>query len=310
MGNGPTLVRYADRPYLTRPGLHSHNRQRGFVESRTSSRALRVVRTILLVFGLCAVGYYCYSLCDQYVYQAYENWAFDQQIAGRKAVSFADYVREQTPFGFLSRSGHPVTASSPQGPTLRTAERVPAPQQGSVLGRVSIGRLNVSAMVREGVDAQTLKLAVGHVPSTALPGQVGNFAIAAHRDTLFRALKDIRKGDSVTFQSPTKTYQYQVVSTEIVKPSETSVLQPEGDQKLLTMITCYPFYYVGAAPKRFIVQAKLVSADPGPAPSVAHPQEQPAATNAGAATTSTASREAGRASRVHAFSFEGSPKPE
>ena len=106
---------------------------------------------------------------------------------------------------------------------------------------------------------------MGHVPSTALAGQPGNFAIAAHRDTLFRALKDIKKGDIVTFQSPSGVFSYQVAATKIVRPTDVSVLRPDGGGlianpgKLLTMITCYPFYYVGSAPKRFIVQAQMVN---------------------------------------------------
>jgi sortase A len=115
---------------------------------------------------------------------------------------------------------------------------------------------------------------VGHIPSTSLPGQDGNFAIAAHRDTLFRALKDIQTGDLVTFQSAAGSYTYRVAATKIVTPSDVSVLRSDGGglipvkagsqgaDKLLTMITCYPFYYVGSAPKRFIVEARLVGADP------------------------------------------------
>jgi sortase A len=265
--SGPTIVRH--NPTVTtpaKPGSHSHNRTRRMPSAtpeKTSS--LSRLRTFLLILGICALGYYGYSISNEYIYQAYQNWAFDQQIAGRK-VAFADYVREKTPFGFLvgTRATEPTPANGP-----RTA----APTEGALLGRVEIGRLNLSAMVREGVDAKTLSLAVGHVPSTALPGQAGNFAIAAHRDTLFRALKDIRKDDLVTFQSPAGSYTYQVLATEIVKPTEVSVLQPDGGgliarsanpkgpEKLLTMITCYPFYYVGSAPKRFIVEAKLVSSD-------------------------------------------------
>ena len=140
---------------------------------------------------------------------------------------------------------------------------------------LEIPRLNLSAIVREGVDQHTLGIAVGHIPSTALPGQPGNFAIAAHRDTLFRALKDIRRDDVVTFQSPNGNYSYRVEATKIVKPSDVSVISPDGGgmvtrvisnnpadmPKLLTMITCYPFYYVGSAPKRFIVQARLIPED-------------------------------------------------
>jgi sortase A len=149
----------------------------------------------------------------------------------------------------LAQTQHlPATAPSAAPPSL---------PEGALIGRVEIPRLHLSAMVRQGVDQRTLATAVGHVPSTQAPGDIGNFAIAAHRDTLFRALKDIKIGDTVNFQSPDHTYAYRVISTQIVKPSDVSVLRPQGNQRLLTMITCYPFYYVGSAPKRFIVTAKL-----------------------------------------------------
>jgi sortase A len=227
---------------------------------------------VLLIAGLGGVGYYGYTLANQDVYQAYENWSFDQQIAGRSHVDFSDYLRERTPFGFLvgdaNATGKPDIASPPPLSS-------PHPAEGDLLGRVEIPRLNLSAIVREGVDKKTLSIAVGHIPSTALPGQPGNFAIAAHRDTLFRALKDIRRDDVVTFQSSNGTFSYRVEATKIVKPSDVSVISPDGGglvsrvisrnsadmAKLLTMITCYPFYYVGSAPKRFIVQARLIPED-------------------------------------------------
>ncbi len=283
MGNesGPSIVRYNRGTHVAKPGLHSYNVNRRLDKPSIQLRALRKLQALLLILGLCGIGYYGYTLSDQYIYQAYENWAFDQQIAGRPAVTFADYVRERTPFAFLA-GGKPATSAVPSPAPIHNAPSIPGeiprPSEGSLLGRVEIGRLNIAAMVREGVDPKTLSTAVGHVPTTALPGQPGNFAIAAHRDTLFRALKDIKKDDLVTFKSPSGTYTYEVVSTKIVKPSDVSVLQPDGgaltlpaasadgnqaeNNKLLTMITCYPFYYVGAAPKRFIVQARLRSTDP------------------------------------------------
>ncbi|MGI8962866.1 MAG: class D sortase, partial [Bryobacteraceae bacterium] len=214
---------------------------------------------------LCGIAYYGYALSDQYVYQAYENWAFNQKIAGRPVI-FVDYVRERTPFGFLAEglTSTPKLVATDVAPADKVQPSTLRPVEGSVLGRVQIGRLNLSAIVREGVDEKTLSRAVGHLPYTALPGQIGNFAIAAHRDTLFRALKDIQKEDRITFESPAGTYIYEVISTKIVKPSDLSVVQPQGTSKLLTMITCYPFYYIGSAPKRFIVQAKLVESHRNP----------------------------------------------
>jgi len=268
--NGPVLIREHD---LAEPGLHSHNPgRRGIEKKPRTSRKLIILRTLFLILGVAGVGYYGYELANQHIYQVYENWAFDQQISGRMPVTFADYLRERTPFGFLvgERAVPPAPIKPPANPAGRTPPAA-RPELGSLLGRVEIGRLNLSAIVREGVDSGTLNRAVGHVPSTALPGQDGNFAIAAHRDTLFRALKDIHNGDLVDFQSSAGTYKYQVFSTRIVKPSDVSVLRPDGgfDAKavvsqnggLLTMITCYPFYYVGSAPKRFIVQARLLPAE-------------------------------------------------
>jgi sortase A len=117
--------------------------------------------------------------------------------------------------------------------------------------------LNVTAMVREGADGKTLRRAVGHIPGTALPGEAGNVALAGHRDTFFRALRDIRKDDTIQFETESGIYRYQVESTEIVGPRDVGVLAA-SNQDTLTLVTCYPFYYVGSAPKRFIVRAAQV----------------------------------------------------
>jgi sortase A len=264
----PVLVRRniaRSEPYPYDPGAHSHNAKRRTFRVRSSVSLLRFFQLFFLLVGLAGIGYYAYTLSDQFIYQKFENWAFDQQIGGRTGVTFAEYVREKTPFGFLVGEKAKVIGLKPL-PEVKALR----PSTGSLLGRVTIGRLNLAAIVREGVDDQTLRTAVGHVPSTSLPGEPGNFAIAAHRDTLFRALKDIQQDDLISFQSAQTTYTYRVAATKIVKPSDVSVLRPDGGRlvdltaprnagPLLTMITCYPFYYVGSAPKRFIVEARLVS---------------------------------------------------
>jgi sortase A len=207
------------------------------------------MKTFLVLLGLGCIGYCAYALGIERLTQSYDNWVFEQHIAGHGDAELADYLRDKTPLGFLVKDNTPSPAT-PQAPEKTLVG-------GALLGRVEIGRLNLSSMVREGVDAQTLSTSVGHVPSTALPGHLGNFALAAHRDTLFRALKDIKQDDVITFQSPDRTFTYKVENTRIVKPTDMSVLQPDGHE-LLTLITCYPFYYVGSAPKRFIVRAQLV----------------------------------------------------
>ncbi len=131
---------------------------------------------------------------------------------------------------------------------------------GSVLGQMEIPRIGISVMVLEGDSDSILRRAAGHLERTAIPGQPGNVAIAAHRDTFFRALRNIRDQDAITVSTLTGTYRYQVDSVEVVGPNDTGILA-DSPQPTLTLITCYPFYYVGPAPKRFIVRAQQLSSD-------------------------------------------------
>lgn len=122
------------------------------------------------------------------------------------------------------------------------------------LGRIDIPRVRVSSVILEGVGNDTLALSVGHVPGTALPGSDGNVALAAHRDTFFRGLEHVRVGDNILLTSSGIDRVYRVDSTRIVGPKDVWVLSETG-APTLTLITCYPFHYLGPAPKRFIVQA-------------------------------------------------------
>jgi sortase A len=127
-----------------------------------------------------------------------------------------------------------------------------------LLGRMEIPRLGVSVIVAEGTDEATLRRAGGHIQGTSFPGQPGNVGIAGHRDTLFRPLRNIRRNDVITVTTLAGEYRYRVVSTEIVSPSDVTVLQSDGHE-ILTLVTCYPFYFVGPAPDRFIVRAVRVT---------------------------------------------------
>jgi sortase A len=113
-------------------------------------------------------------------------------------------------------------------------------------------------MVVEGDDHRTLRRAVGHVPGTSLPGRIGNMALTGHRDTFFRPLRNIRPDDIVTLTTLNGEYRYRVRSTQVVSPENVSVLDPDQDNEILTLITCHPFYFVGAAPDRFIVRAERI----------------------------------------------------
>jgi len=129
------------------------------------------------------------------------------------------------------------------------------PHQGDPIGRIEIPRLKVSAMVLEGAAPEVLRVAVGHINGAALPGARGNVVLAAHRDTLFRPLRAVKPGDEVVVTTAYGKFRYFVDSTEIVDPKDIRVLGPTPDPQL-TLVTCYPFSYIGAAPKRFIVHAR------------------------------------------------------
>jgi sortase A len=126
--------------------------------------------------------------------------------------------------------------------------------EGDVVGRIEVPRVGISVMVLQGVEAGTLVVGAGHVPGTPLPGAGGNVAIAAHRDTYFRKLEGVVAGDRIDVATAGGTYEYVVDSTEIVDPLNTQVMESR-DRVELTLITCYPFRFIGAAPKRFIVHA-------------------------------------------------------
>ena len=126
--------------------------------------------------------------------------------------------------------------------------------RGDHLGRIEIPRLGVGLPVYEGDDAAILDRGAGHVPGTALPGDRGNTCIAAHRDKFFRALRFIKPHDEIVLQTSEGQFKYKVNSTQIVNPSDTQVLMPAPNRDL-TLVTCYPFFYVGSAPHRFIVHA-------------------------------------------------------
>jgi sortase A len=126
-----------------------------------------------------------------------------------------------------------------------------------LIGRIEIERLGVSVVVVEGTDKAMLRRAAGHIVGTALPGQAGNMGIAAHRDTFFRPLRNIQTGDIVTLTSLRGEYRYRVVSIKVAAPTDIAVLNSDGTE-ILTLVTCYPFYFVGAAPNRFIVRAVRV----------------------------------------------------
>jgi sortase A len=222
-------------------------------EQPRKRRGLGAAEWLFLLAGLAAVDVFVWVNTSTVLYQAYEDWAFDQTLRGLKP-STRGFVADEISWLFGSRSKVEPPDHAPKAEPL-PSEKPPLPEM--LLGRLKIPRLHVAAMVREGADSGTLRRAIGHIPGTALPGKTGNVGLAGHRDTFFRALRNIEKDDTIDFETDAGTFRYAVESTRIVSPRDVSVLSAAGG-RTLTLVTCYPFYYVGSAPKRFIVRAVQV----------------------------------------------------
>jgi sortase A len=131
------------------------------------------------------------------------------------------------------------------------------PRSGSWVARLDAPSVRLSATVLEGSDDGTLARGAGHIEDTAFPGQPGNIGIAGHRDTTFRAVRNLHVGDTLELTTEDRAYRYSITKTFIVEPEDVYVLDP-GDRPMLTLVTCYPFTYIGHAPQRYILQAVLV----------------------------------------------------
>lgn len=138
-----------------------------------------------------------------------------------------------------------------------TSKTKPISDPNQVLGKLDIPALHLSTPIVDNDDDESLLMGAGHIRGTALPGGLGNFVVAAHRDTYFRPLAGIHAGMKMQVITTDGTYTYIVESTKIVQPDDVDVLDI-GDVPQMTLITCYPFHYIGSAPKRFVVQARLL----------------------------------------------------
>jgi sortase A len=198
--------------------------------SRRANRFLRWSRDVFLIVGVLALGYSGFVLIDEKLYQAYQARRFQRQL---ESVSLANASADR----------------------IRDLPAFPIPE--GMLGRIDIVRIGLSAMILEGTSNRTLRRAVGHIPGTPLLGQPGNVGIAGHRDTFFRPLRNVQNNDEITLTTLGGTYHYLVDSTQVVAPEDMQVLANSKDT-ILTMVTCYPFYFVGRSPKRFVVRAHKI----------------------------------------------------
>ena len=209
-----------------------------------------MLRYFFLGLAIVCLGLYSYVYLERVLYQAYESREFDRTLE-RSAAALAASPETITEIGRIELPARKFASSPRLTPST------------ALIGRLSVPRLRLSAMVREGIDRHTLQLAIGHIPATALPGQVGNVGVAGHRDTFFRGLKDLKTQDEILFSTLGGDFKYEVESLMIVGPDDVAVLAPSSEN-VLTMVTCYPFSYIGTAPKRFVVRARQVSPEPAP----------------------------------------------
>jgi len=184
--------------------------------SSTLTNILHGACYVFLAFGILALGYAGFVFADTHAYQTLELKKFKQA-------------------GPLSE------------PHLLV--------EGDVIGEIQVPRLGLNAIVVQGDSAATLRRAVGHLSKSALPGEWGNVALAGHRDTFFRPLRDIRLGDEIRFTTQERSFEYRVESIEVVAPTDIRVLESSTGHDL-TLLTCFPIYYVGPAPKRLVVRAR------------------------------------------------------
>jgi sortase A len=199
-------------------------------------RILKWTQRAFFASAILLLGYCGFGLADAWIFQARESGNLDRQLRDERAAS--------------ARAPQPQSSTSLKG--------APARARDGLIGRILIPRLRLSVVVVEGVDRTALRRAAGHIPGTALPGEAGNIGLAGHRDTFFRSLKDPRINDEIQFSSLKGNFKYEVESLRVVAPDNVGVLAPSG-VNVLTMVTCYPFYFVGPAPKRWIVRARQVS---------------------------------------------------
>jgi sortase A len=209
---------------------------RVLIRRESLKRTLQWSQRLFFAAAILLLGYSGFVVLDSWVFEQRESRILQRLLDNRYK---------------------PGTYSSQFQPA-KSAAAPPATGTSGLIGRLEIPRLGLSVIVIEGTTPAKLRRAAGHIPGTALPGQPGNVGISAHRDTYFRPLRNIRQDDIITLTALMGEYHYRVVSIRIVGPDNVSVLD-SSDNQILTLVTCYPFYFVGSAPDRFIIRAERIT---------------------------------------------------
>jgi len=212
----------------------------------------RAVADLLLLSGSACLLVWAWGLLEPTLYQHVQKNQFERKFGEQPG----------SPEPLQSARSTSLTGT---GAALRTraALKVPAASSGwfqrdpLVVGEIEVPRLEMNVIVREGMDDTTLRKAAGHVPATALPGEPGNFVVLGHRDTLFRPLQGLEKGDNVRVHTADGDFNYWIDSIEVV-PLENVELS-DASEAGITLVTCFPFDFVGPAPRRFVARGHLAA---------------------------------------------------
>jgi sortase A len=219
---------------------------------RLAKRGIKVLRGIellLLAAGLVLALIYVGNLIYATAMSQAKLWSFSQLKTDSPPAKYEEY--RPAPDLFLRVEKRATSY-----------KEVLAARMGAPLAVLSIPRLRLDVPVFEGTDGLTLDQGAGRIAGTAQPGESGNIGIAAHRDGFFRSLKDIHMGDRIELAQLRHQFIYTVDNIMVVDPSDTTALKARA-QPSLTLVTCYPFYFVGDAPRRYIVQASLANSEQG-----------------------------------------------
>ena len=242
---------------------------------RNVSRLAVWCERLLLAAGVALLAFVGLAVLDAEFYRWYDQWAFEQIRTGRPA-SVEAFIKEKS--GLHKNEAGPGNGAEPAGVTIakpendlatgvpdqrdwsaqrrRAFQRASQQSTNAPMAKLEIPALKLTAMVLEGTSARILNHGVGHIEGTALPGQRGNVGLAGHRDGYFRSLGRISKNDLIVLTTKDAIFHYHVRGIEIADPSDISTLKNHRISTL-TLVTCYPIYYIGPAPKRLVVTAWL-----------------------------------------------------
>ena len=170
-------------------------------------------------------------------------------------IGLWQYIDVKTKTHTTLQQAKELIADQPAVAPIKRGKNSPPPDTGETVGLLAIPKINAELAIVEGTDPDDLEKGVGHYKGAYFPGDQGQIVLSGHRDTVFRKLGELKIGDSLKMEMPYGSYTYEIIGTKIVKSDDTSIITLQREKEELILTTCYPFSYVGNAPKRYIIYA-------------------------------------------------------